>query len=38
MLKDRLQHWTDFDGAMHRIAVDRGLMPDDWRWVLDNAK
>ena len=38
MLKELLQDWTDFDRAQHALAVCLGLMPDDWEWVLQNAK
>ena len=38
MLKELLKDWQDFDGAEHAIAVSLGLMPNDWRWVLENAK
>ena len=38
MLKELLKDWTDFDGAEYAIAVSLGLMPNDWHWVLQNAK
>jgi len=38
MLKELLKDWADFDGAQHAIAVSLGLMPNDWHWVLENAK
>jgi hypothetical protein len=37
-LQELLREWSDFDGAKHAIAVCLGLMPDDWQWVLKNAK
>ena len=38
MLKELLKEFQDFDGAKHAIAVSLGLMPNDWEWVLQNAK
>jgi hypothetical protein len=38
LLKSLLAEWSDFDRAEHVLAVCLGLMPDDWEWVLGNAK